>query len=208
MKVPSFLALTLLAACAPKEPGPVAAVAASADWRNVATASDRERLRNWRDAWVRGLAAARAAGHGAAIESEGPLLEPDSALDAAMPPAGDYKCRTIKVGARSAGLLDFVAYPAFDCGIDAASPDGLMGFTKRTGSQRPIGRLFPDRSRRMVFLGTLQLGDERGILRYGHDRDRDMVALVERVGARRWRLVFPFPHFESLVDVIELVPAS
>jgi hypothetical protein len=208
MRFPFLLASLLLGACAPKETGPVAAVAASPDWRNVATSSDRDRLRDWRDAWVRGLAAARAGGHGAEIAAEGDLLEPDVALDGAAPPAGAYRCRTLKLGARTPGLRDFVSYPAFDCRIDAASADGAMGFTKLRGSQRPIGRLFPDRGRRMIFLGTLQLGDERGIHRYGHDRDRDMIALVERVGERRWRMVFPFPHFESVVDVIELVPAS
>ena len=60
----------------------------------------------------------------------------------------------------------------------------------------------------MIFLGTLQLGDEPGILRYGHDNARDVAADVERVGPRRWRLVFPSPHFESKLDVIELVPGS
>jgi hypothetical protein len=28
----------------------------------------------------------------------------------------------------------------------------------------------------------------------------------ERIGERRWRIVFPYPHFESLADVIELTP--
>ena len=99
-----------------------------------------------------------------------------------------------------------IAYPFFDCRISAGG--GPMDFVKLTGSQRPVGRLFPDSDRRLVFLGTLQLGDEQGVLRYGRDQDRDMIGLLERIGERRWRLVFPYPHFESLVDVIELVPAS
>jgi hypothetical protein len=60
----------------------------------------------------------------------------------------------------------------------------------------------------MVFLGSLQLADERGVLRYGHDVERDLAGFVERIGPRRWRLILPFPHFESLLDVIEIVPAS
>ena len=59
----------------------------------------------------------------------------------------------------------------------------------------------------MVFLGTLQLGDEHGVLRYGHDAERDMIGLLERIGERRWRLTLPFPRFESMLDVIEIVPA-
>ena len=39
-----------------------------------------------------------------------------------------------------------------------------MGLTKLTGSQRPIGRLFPDRERRMIFLGTIQLATAIGTI--------------------------------------------
>jgi hypothetical protein len=195
----------LLAACTTDGEGPAAAVPAAAQsWRAIATDYDRERARKWRTAWVRAVAKARAGGHSAEIAKEGILLEPDSALRGAAPPAGDYRCRVLKVGSQSEGLLDYVAYPYFDCRISAGA--GAMDFVKLTGSQRPVGRLFSDSDRRLVFLGTLQLGDERGILRYGHDRQRDMIGLLERIGERRWRLAFPYPAFESTLDVIELVP--
>jgi uncharacterized protein DUF4893 len=97
-----------------------------------------------------------------------------------------------------------VVYPPFDCRI--RSTGGRTRFAKLTGSQRPIGRLLPYLPDRMVFLGTLQLGDETRALEYGRDQDRDMVGILERIGDRRWRLVFPYPHFESTVDVLELVP--
>ena len=147
----------------------------------------------------RGPAATRAE-----IAREGVLLEPDAALRGVAPPPGDYRCRVLKVGGQGEGLLDYVAYPLFDCRISAGA--GPMDFVKLTGSQRPVGRLFADSDRRLVFLGTLQLGDEQGILRYGHDRQRDMIGLLERIGERRWRLAFPYPAFESTLDVIELVP--
>ena len=205
MKSP-FLALTSLAiaACASSETGPAAAVPAAASWRSIATEFDRERMRKWRTAWVRAVAQARSGGHGAEVANEGILLEPDAALKGVAPPPGDYRCRVVKVGARSEGLLGFVAYPAFDCRISAGA--GPMDFVKLTGSQRPVGRLFADSDRRLIFLGTLQLGDERGTLRYGHDRQRDMIGLLERIGERRWRLAFPYPAFESTLDVIELLP--
>ena len=193
-----------LPACASDETGPAAAVPAAASWRSVATDFDRERARKWRTAWVRALAKARAAGHGAEIAGEGALLDPDSALKGAEPPPGDYRCRVVKVGGRGEGSLRYVAYPPFDCRITDGA--GAMDFVKLTGSQRPVGRLFADGPRRLVFLGTLQLGDEQGVLRYGHDRQRDMIGLFERVGERRWRLAFPYPAFESTLDVIELVP--
>ena len=203
------LLLPLLAACTTPGRTPAEAVPQrEGGWREVATVTDRGRIREWRTAWLRALAAARAAGHGAEIAREGALLLPDAALPGVSPPAGDYRCRVTKLGARQPGLLDYVAYPAFRCRIGASTGEGggARDFTKLTGSQRPIGRLFVDSDRRMVFLGTLQLGDEQGVLRYGHDDDRAVAGLLERVGERRWRLVFPYPHFESLVDVIELIP--
>jgi hypothetical protein len=202
--LPLLLAPFLLPACGPQETGPAAAVPAVASWRAIANKFDRERMRKWRSAWVKAVAQARAGGHSAEIAGEGVLLDPDAALKGGAPPAGDYRCRTLKLGARSEGMLDYLAYPSFDCRISAGA--GAMDFVKLTGSQRPVGRLFADSDRRLVFLGTLQLGDERGTLRYGHDRQRDMIGLFERVGERRWRLAFPYPAFESTLDVIELVP--
>jgi hypothetical protein len=35
-----------------------------------------------------------------------------------------------------------------------------------------------------------------------------MVGVVERIGENRWRLVLPYPHFESTIDILELVPVA
>jgi hypothetical protein len=174
-------------------------------WRQVATDDDRRRLREWRDAFVEALGEARASGNSAEIAREGALLEPDAALRGAPLPAGDYRCRTIKLGSRGETDLNFIAYPAFRCRV-APGADRLMHFTKLSGSQRPVGRLYAEHDRRQIFLGTMQLGDERSVLSYGRDRERNMAGIVERVGERRWRILFPYPHFESTLDVIELVP--
>jgi hypothetical protein len=155
---------------------------------------------------VQALAKARAAGHGAEIAREGALLLPDAALAWSDLPEGQYRCRVIKVGGKSAGMLDYIEYPTFGCRL--RSENGVLSFAKLTGSQRPIGLFLPDNGQRMIFLGTLQLGDESIPLRYGRDRERDMAGVVERVGERRWRLALPFPHFESTLDVIELIPAG
>lgn len=176
----------------------------SLDWHRSATANDRQRLRGWRTAWTEGLAKARASKHDVELDREGVLLDPDAALPWRAPADGLYSCRTIKIGAQSAGMPDYVAYPAFDCRI--RTDNGVMRFSKLTGSQRPIGLLLPQTPNRMIFLGTLQLGDETRTFRYGGDQDRDLAAMVERIGESRWRLVFPYPHFESTIDVMELVP--
>jgi hypothetical protein len=207
MKTVFLVLLVALAGCAPTPGGPDGAVPPTAQtWRSVATPHDRERLREWRTTWVKALAKAQAGSHGAELAAEGVLLEPDAALAEVAPPPGDYRCRTIKIGAKSEGLLDYVAYPPFACRIGAG--EGTLSFVKLTGSQRQIGRLFPDSGRRMIFLGTLQLGDEQATLRYGHDADRDIAGLLERVGETRWRIAFPSPAFESMLDVLELIPTE
>ncbi len=201
---PRLLALSLLALLAAL---PQAATAQpGAEWRRLATEQDRDRIRDLRDSWEEAVTAARAAGNGAEVDREGALLSPDGALVPPAIPAGDYACRTIKVGMAHPGLLGFVAYPSFRCRISVEG--GRISFAKLDGSQRPHGRFFADRDERMVFLGTLQLGDERRSYRYGVDPDRDMIGALERIGPQRWRLVFPRPRFESLLDVIELVPAN
>lgn len=173
-------------------------------WRMITTEQDRDRLRNWRKAWVEALPKARAV-DAAAIAEQGQLFEPDQALDRAMPPAGDYRCRTFKLGAQRVEIRDFTAYPWSSCRIGR---DGdLPTFAKLDGVQRPTGKIYAETDARAIFLGALELGDETIPLTYGQDGKRDMAGYFERIGTARWRLVLPWPTFESQIDVIELVPA-
>jgi hypothetical protein len=176
------------------------------DWHQVATQADRNRLRDWRKSFTDALDAANKAGHSAEITREGLLLDPDAALGGGPIPSGQYACRVIKLGAKSQGMLDYVSYPAFVCRVDQERD--LQGFAKLTGSQRPVGLIFPGDVMRQVFLGTLVLGDEREARQYGQDETRDVAGYVERIAPNRWRLVLPAPAFESKLDVIELVPIS
>jgi hypothetical protein len=194
-----------LPACAAVRPAGEVIAKPTRDWRGVATGADRERLREWRTAFTKALAKARSTGHGAEIDREGVLLEPDAALGGPPIPNGTYNCRVIKLGAKSEGMLDYVAYPAFNCRIRQEKE--LQAFAKLTGSQRHAGLIFPGDQLRQVMLGTLILGDETRAMQYGRDTDRDVAGFVERIGPNRWRLVLPYPHFESLTDFIELTPA-
>ena len=175
------------------------------DWRQVVTAADRKRLRDWRATFTGAVGAARVSGHSAEVTREGVLLDPDAALGGGPIPNGTYRCRVIKLGAKSAGMLDYVSYPAFACKIGPERD--LQGFAKLNGSQRPVGLIFPGDAMRQVFLGTLVLGDERRALQYGQDQTRDVAGFVERIGPNRWRLTMPRPHFEAQLDVMELVPS-
>ena len=205
MRSAILIASLALTACSTLEQPTRMVAQQTRDWRQVATPSDRDRLREWRDAFSDAIAAAQRAGHGADIAGEGALLQPDAAIGGGPIPNGLYRCRVIKVGAKSEGLLNYVSYPAFDCRVEA---DGnLQGFTKLNGSQRHVGVIFPHDALRQVFLGTLALGDEQGALQYGQDETRNVAGYVERIGPNRWRLILPRPHFESQLDVMELVPA-
>ena len=203
------LALVVLLAVTPSTGGgkaPKPTAVAAADWRALATRNDLERLRTWREAFVEGLAQAQRGDNTAAIAHEGALLEPDAALDGPNILPGRYRCRTLKLGSPGGAGLAFVSYAAFACRV--ALSGGVTTLEKTTGSQRPTGRLYPGGARRQIFLGTLVLGDETRPLGYGRDASRDIVGAVERIGPQRWRLVMPYPRFESTLDVMELVPAS
>jgi hypothetical protein len=197
MRILAALAVLSIAACATTQATP-----AVQRWQEVATPEDRERLRDWRTAFTQSLEQAKAGGHAAEVANEGVLLNPDAALGGPIP-NGEYKCRVIKVGTKSEGMLNYVSYPAFRCQIEHGK---AQRFTKLNGSQRHVGLIYPADQLRQVFLGTLVLGDETQAYQYGRDRERDLAGWVERIGDRRWRMVLPYPHFESTLDVIELVP--
>lgn len=173
-------------------------------YRQVISEDDRVRLRDWRTSFEEGLSAARKAGHGAEIDREGPLLDPDSAFPGPAIPNGLYRCRLIKLGTRAPGNLVYASYPGFTCRV--RQERSLQRLAKLDGSQRYVGLIFPGDAIRNVFLGTLALGDESRVLQYGQDEQRNVAGHVERIGANRWRLVMPQPHFESRLDVMELVP--
>ena len=176
-------------------------------WKEVATGDDRQRLADWRTNFVSALDAARKGGHAADVAREGVLLEPDAALGPPGLPDGIYRCRVIKLGAKTdSGGLPYVSYPPFTCRV---KPDrSLRRFNKLDGSQRYVGLIFPGDPIRQVFLGTLVLGDETRALQYGQDQLRDVAGYVERIGPNRWRILMPKPHFESQFDVMELTPPA
>jgi hypothetical protein len=199
-------AATLAGCGGRREPPAVDSTQAPADWRAVATPADRDRLRKWRSVWLDAVARARASGATREIVAQGALFDPDAALSNPVPPAGDYRCRVFKLGAKTPGMRDYIAYPAQSCRVEKQGNRSTI--RKTSGSQRPAGQLFSDAAGRAVFLGTLALGDERWPIAYGRDSARDMAGFVDRIGPGRWRLALPLPAFESTLDVIELVPAE
>ena len=211
---PSLLASALLTACAttlPPPPPPPAGPSASggavlSDWRGVITAADRDRYQRRDAAWTLALQQAKRQPGSGDLASLGDLIDPGAARVSVTPPVGNYRCRTVKLGSQGGEQgLGYVVYGWFACRIEQ-TPAGLK-FSKLTGSQRPSGLLFPENDRHMVFLGSMALASEPAARSYGLRPDRDMVAVLERIGERRWRLAVPWPANESNLDLIELVPA-
>lgn len=175
------------------------------DWRGVITPRDRDRHQRLDAAWIQALREANSLHGSGDLASLGALIDPDAALDGVSPPVGDYRCRTVKLGSQARNGLGYVVYGWFACRIED-TPNGLK-LVKRTGSQRPSGLLFPEDDRQMVMLGSMALASEPPANSYGQRPERDLVAVLERVGDARWRVVIPWPVNESRLDLIELIPA-
>jgi hypothetical protein len=175
-------------------------------WRQVATAADEDRIARLGLAWSDALADARKT-NAADIRREGPLLLPRAALARPAPTPGSYYCRLIKLGKATAKSKPYESFKPFFCYVEVE--DDLLTIVKQTGSQRPAGRLWEDdEPTRLVFLGSLALGDEQQPIAYGDNPQRDMAGVLERIGPFKWRLVIPWPQSTSKLDVFELTPVA
>jgi hypothetical protein len=184
----------------------VEAPAKSGVWAQVATTADKDRLGRLGLAWESALADARR-GSAEDIRREGALLKPRAALPRPAPTPGSYNCRLIKVGKATASGKAFESFKPFFCYVEVEGD--LLTIVKQTGSQRPAGRLWEDDdSNRLIFLGSLALGDEQQPVAYGDDPKRDMAGVLERIAPFRWRLVIPWPQSTSKLDVFELTPVA
>jgi hypothetical protein len=204
-------ATALLGACAQKVDRPRIVVEEAAKpatgWRSVARDEDVAKIEALQAAWAEALDAARRRGFSKQITAEGPLLEPAGALPRAAPSPGAYMCRLIRMGPPEGRGAAFNAFKPFFCNIGVNGEQ--LSITKQTGSERPAGYLWEEEgtSKRLIFLGSLALGNEDAPLGYGDDPSRDMAGIFERVATFRYRLVIPRPRGTSKLDVIELVPA-
>ena len=210
----AVLSLSSLESCATKPklpPGvkPTVTVGAplKADiWKQVATAADEDRLARLGLAWSQALAEAKRT-NANDIRHEGKLLLPRAALPRPAPTPGSYNCRLIKLGKASQKSKPYESFKPFFCYVEVEGD--LLTIVKQTGSQRPSGRLWDDDdATRLIFLGSLALGDEQPPVAYGDDPKRDMAGVLERIAPFKWRLVIPWPQSTSKLDVFELTPVA
>jgi hypothetical protein len=121
------------------------------------------------------------------------------------PTPGSYRCRLVTIGRPSKGGPAFEKFKPFFCYIDVEGE--LFTIVKQTGSQRPAGRLWPDElPTRLIFLGSVALGNEDEARAYGEDPRRDVAGVFERIAPFVWRLVIPFAQDGTKLQVFELTP--
>lgn len=184
----------------------VGAPLVSEAWKGVATAEDEDRIARLGLAWQDALSDAQRTNAGD-IRREGKLLLPRAALPRPEPTPGSYNCRLIKLGRAVLGGKSYETFKPFFCYVEVE--DDLLTIVKQTGSQRPAGRLWKDDdATRLIFLGSLALGNVDQPLAYGDDPKRNMAGVIERIGPFRWRLVIPWPQSTSKLDVFELTPVD
>ena len=175
-------------------------------WKAVATAADQDRIARLGLAWADALAEANKS-NAAEVRKEGKLLLPRGGLPRPAPTPGSYNCRLITLGKATPQGKAFESFKPFFCYVEVE--DDQLTIVKQTGSQRPAGRLWDDDDpTRLVFLGSLALGDETAPLAYGDDPKRNMAGVLERIAPFRWRLVIPWPQGTSKLDVFELTPVA
>ena len=180
------------------------AAAAATDWKTIITPQDRDRLDGLAESIRKGDAAAAASDPAPADTTIlRTILDPPDGTVAVDQLVGNWRCRTIKVGE----IL--VVYAWFKCRI-AGTVDGLR-LEKISGSQRLSGSLYPDGPTRLILLGAGTVNDESpvpysALAAEGDpaDPDADIVGVLTQPAPDRLRIVFPFPRYESIYDVMEL----
>ncbi|MDQ3074007.1 MAG: DUF4893 domain-containing protein [Pseudomonadota bacterium] len=169
--------------------------------------ADRNRINRIALAWQAGLAEASARGFRDQVRSEGRLLVSGGALSRPAPTPGSYSCRVVTLGRSAKRGPAFEKFKPFFCYIDLEGE--LFTIVKQTGSQRPAGRLWEDEvPTRLIFLGSLALGNVEEARAYGDDPQRDVAGVFERIAPFVWRLVIPFPQDGTKVQVFELTPVA
>lgn len=103
---------------------------------------------------------------------------------------GRWRCRSIQIDQN--GIF---AYPPFRCEIELTE-DGVLMFTKSSGSQRRHGQIYPRSGDSWVFLGGQSVNDEpyraySGTLADadGEDLELDSVGLLETLKDGRVRMI-------------------
>ncbi|CAN5149159.1 DUF4893 domain-containing protein [soil metagenome] len=175
-----------------------APVLADGEINTILKPEDKARLEQFDTVRTEAIAAAKARGAAADVAELDRILTGGALpFDETFDLAGNWRCRTIKLGGDPALTI----YGWFKCRV---SDDGSgWKLEKLSGSQRVTGRFYTESATRLTFVGAGHYADETPRA-YGSDPERDEVAYAVRPGTDRVRLEFPLPRFESKFDILEL----
>ncbi len=125
------------------------------------------------------------------------LAKPSLAFSEDFDMVGNWQCRTIKLGKKP----PLTVYDWFKCRV---SDDGSGWMLEKTsGSQRTKGRFYTDSDKRLTYLGVDYVAGEKP-MNYSAGPDNDQVGYAYRTGRNEFRIEFPAPARESLLDILEL----
>ena len=178
---------------------------AEAGWQDDASAYDVGRLGKLSESKTKALAEAESGASRADLAAIHAVLDAPPQSVAPERLAGDWRCRTIKLG----GMTPDVIYSWFRCRV--GEHDGRLYFAKLSGSQRTNGYLYPDASGGLVYLGASSVIGEplhsysgAGASAGAQATPDDQIGLLIPTGASSARIEFPYPVQESTFVVIEL----
>lgn len=164
----------------------------------IITASDKARLESYETIKAQALSEARNGGEPTDIPQLADIFAASTlGFSEDFDMTGNWQCRTTKLGKTT----PLVIYSWFKCRV---TDDG-SGWTleKISGSQRTKGRFFSDSDTRLIYLGSGYIAGEKP-KKYGASADTDEVGYAYRTSKDSFRIEFPAPVRESLLDVLEL----
>lgn len=160
------------------------------------TPADKVRLANYGEVRKAAVAEAKANGSSAEIEVLDAILAKPLTSFQGFDMTGNWQCRTIKVG----GLSPLLVYGWFKCRVTDDGSGWLL--EKISGSQRTRGRFYDDNEKRLIYLGSFFVNDEKP-KPYGSGLETDQVGYAFRSGPAEWRIELPSPYYESKLDILE-----
>lgn len=160
------------------------------------TPADRIRLNNYAQTRQQAIAEAISGGEAGELAQLETILAKRVQSFADFDMTGNWQCRTIKTG----GQLPLVIYGWFKCRV---TDDGSgWKLEKISGSQRTTGRFYDESDRRLIYLGSQYVNEEKP-KPYGSGAETDQVGYAFRTGPKEWRIELPAPHYESKLDILE-----
>lgn len=162
------------------------------------TPSDRARLDTYEQTKSQALDEARKGGLPADVARlDGILSAPTLGFSEDFDMTGNWQCRTTKLGKTT----PLVIYSWFKCRITDDGSGWML--EKISGSQRTKGRFFTESDKRLTYLGSGYVAGEKP-KKYGAGAGSDEVGYAYRTSSDSFRIEFPAPARESLLDVLEL----